>query len=174
MRHPSFGINKVGNSMTAVMNLRRALTHLLMLVAVLIMPAKAHGQETNDVALQAVWKRADRDNWYLRVITLEADTLQGRVRYAGDVARFGSIAIISPLSVERRYESGGGMLVGAAVGFLVGGVIGGGMAGNSEGTADVLPAVFGGGGLGLVIGLFAGNAIAPGRVEWRRVWPGDN
>lgn len=138
--------------------------------------ASAQQQDTaqqQETVPQRTWQRAASNNWYLRLIVPGPDTVAGRVRYSRGQARVdGDPVPQTILRIERRVERGNGALIGGLVGFVAGGLMGGSLAdGLSEGAdGAVLRGIAVVGGLGGIIGLLAGQAAAPGRVEWEPLW----
>ena len=117
---------------------------------------------------------ADTREWIVRVVTVQGDTLAGRVgRPAADHLRIRlrDFAYDAVLSLDRRVDRGGGLyetrlLAGAAVGAMVGLVVGYVVAvrGDLE-TGSVQPWMLG----GAIVGLLAEAPRRPPAV-WLPLW----
>lgn len=139
--------------------------------------ASAQMPEQREQVPVAVLERAASSNWYLRVVTIDAqdDTIAGRIRMANRRFRIGD-AWVEPASIEsldRRLEEGSGALIGGLVGALVLGVVAERLSHWNEPADESTNflALGLGAGAGAMFGMFAGHAVHPGRVYWESVWP---
>jgi hypothetical protein len=139
--------------------------------AAIVQPAAAQQDAAKTPA--TLLRRAAEGNWYVRAVTPEADTIQGRVRYSFSGPTIGGTSPPQIERIERRMEYGGGGTLGAIVGALMGAAFVGGVASGSEnvGGSGVLVAAAGGASAGAVIGAFAGYAANPPNVRWELIWP---
>ncbi|HET9986128.1 MAG TPA: hypothetical protein VFQ38_21185 [Longimicrobiales bacterium] len=120
-------------------------------------------------------RRAARENWLLR-LSLRDRQVAGRIRTVNDSVVFlarGEAALDSVRLIERGRRRGDGGRIGALVGAAAVAWLGIEAAGYCEGScphATVRGAV-GGAVVGALVGFGLGELVAPGRIEWRRIWP---
>jgi hypothetical protein len=135
----------------------------------------ASAQQGDSVRL--LFSRAHLGNWYLRV-RLADSTVLGRVpAVRADEARLGlrTVRFEEVTGIERRLRIGSGAKqAGIATGLLLGGFGAALYSGFCEGdcSGSGLLAITGAGfGMGFALGGFVGGVFAPGRLEWRPLYP---
>ena len=126
--------------------------------------------------VQSTINTARAGNWYVRIGTANADTVSGRItrvrRDSLTLAR-AQLALRDVVSVDRRIRRGSGALPTGLFGAAVLGLFGAGLAGLCESDCEYawVGPMAGGAAAGMALGSVMGAVIAPGRIEWRRVYP---
>ena len=146
----------------------RGITTILFLACATSLSAQTPVRTTLDAA------RAG--NWYVRIGTSAADTVFGRItrvhRDSLTLART-QLALDDVASLDRRIRRGSGALPTGLFGAAVLGLLGAGLAGLCESDCEYawVGPMAGGAAAGMALGSVMGAVVAPGRIEWRRVYP---
>lgn len=141
-------------------------------IACVLATAAPAAAQTSSADPGDVLARAATNNWYLRAVVANDDTIAGRVHVFRDRYRIGEEWIEPSIIVrlDRRDQIGNRAgLTGVVLG-LAGAAIGATIDDSDSDPPRIISiALFGS--MFALVGVYAGDALFPGRIEWQPVWP---
>jgi hypothetical protein len=162
------------NLIAYALSRRATIVHVLLLLLAGIPIGHASGQSRD---AEAVIRRAIASNWTVRASRERDSALTGRLRlYADSSVLIGSerVTLADLSALDRQYRVGGASMPGVLAGGIAGGLVFHGLSGICDGgpscAGKSIATTAGGVLLGAVLGGFIGAVLAPGRIEWERVW----